>query len=343
MAEPTPRKQYKMRITKRDEERWSKMQSYVLELEAKGYRFIAGVDEAGRGPLAGPVVAAACILPSQEMFLGLNDSKKMTVKRREFLYQEIVERALAYSIIPVSSTVIDLINIRNATLQAMTEAVNNLCPTPDIVLTDAMVLKGLAFPIQALTKGDARVNSIAAASVLAKVSRDRLMAEYDKLYPGYGFAKHKGYGTKQHYESLEKLGASPIHRLSFLRPEHKGQSYSSDLGLKYEKAVAAHLSGQGYSIIARRYSIPNLGEIDLICSKDDKIYFVEVKARANSSKEYGGVAEAITGHKIKRLRSTAEIFLERYALTDRTAIMIAALVSCDGQGEVERIKYCPID
>lgn len=345
MTDSTLGKSYKMRITEQDKLRWIEMQKYMDQLAQQGYQNIAGVDEAGRGPLAGPVVAAACILPADRKLPGLNDSKKMTIKRREAMFEEILTYAIAYSIVPVAAHTIDLINIRNATIQAMSDAVRGLGVKPDIVLTDAMALPGFKIPIQPLVQGDAKVNCIAAASILAKVSRDRLMVEYSRHYPQYGFEAHKGYGTRQHYNALDKFGSSPIHRLSFLKPEHKGQLSTAirNIGESCERQVAIHLSGQGYAIIASRYSVPNVGEIDLICRKDDKIYFVEVKARSSSSAEYGGVAAAITKQKRSRIFRTAEIFLSDNGLQDKIAIILAALVDLNDKQEVEHITYLPIN
>lgn len=345
MSEITTGNPYKIRITERDKLRWAEMQEYLMQLAQQGYLRIAGVDEAGRGPLAGPVVAAACILPANKEFPGLNDSKKMTVKRREAMFEEILTYATAYSIVPVSAHTIDLINIRNATIQAMSDAVRGLGVRPDIILTDAMALPGFKIPVQPLVQGDAKVNCIAAASILAKVSRDHLMVEYSRHYPQYGFETHKGYGTQQHYHALEKLGVSPIHRLSFLKPKHKRQqsAFVNDIGERCERQVAIHLSGQGYSIVASRYSVPKVGEIDLICRKDDKIYFIEVKARSSSSNEYGGTPAAITKLKRDRILRTAEIYLSNNRLQDKTAVILAALVDLNDKQEVAHITYLPID
>ncbi|HHU07143.1 MAG TPA: ribonuclease HII [Clostridiaceae bacterium] len=334
---------YKMRINDSDRERWQEMQSYTDELVSQGYQAIAGVDEAGRGPLAGPVVAAACILPPDREFPGLNDSKKMTLKRRETLYQNIIESAIAYSIIPVSAEIIDLINIRNATLQGMAAAVRNLKHEPDLVLTDAMALQGFTIPVQAIVKGDSKVNCIAAASVLAKVSRDRLMGEYDISFPNYGFAQHKGYGTKAHYQALEALGPCPIHRQSFLKTKlgEACNARAGELGEKCEREVAHHLAKQGFAIIGHRFKIHNVGEIDLVCLRDDMVYFVEVKARSDSS-NYGGLAATITAEKIRHIRATAAIFLRDNKMSDKTAVLLAALVSLNNNQEVEHIKYLPI-
>lgn len=179
-------------------------------------RFIAGVDEVGRGPLAGPVVAAAVILPRDFDLLGVNDSKKLSEKRREELFDQIMENAVAVHIGLRDQQVIDDVNILNATKQAMEDAVLGLDPRPDIVLIDALELENIAIPQMGIVKGDSKSISIAAASIIAKVTRDRMMTEYAAVYPGYAFEKNKGYGTKAHYEGLDRQGACPIHRQSFL-------------------------------------------------------------------------------------------------------------------------------
>lgn len=183
----------------------------------EGYSLICGVDEAGRGPLAGPVCAAAVILPRDLEIEGLNDSKKLTEKRREALYDIIVEKAVAYGIAFASEKEIDEINILQATFLAMQRAVERLSVCPDMVLVDGNREPELNLPVKTIVKGDSLSANIAAASILAKVTRDRLMLEQDKIYPEYGFALHKGYGTKAHYAALREHGACPIHRQTFLR------------------------------------------------------------------------------------------------------------------------------
>lgn len=183
----------------------------------KGYSVICGTDEAGRGPLCGPVVAAACILPEGLIIPELNDSKKLSEKKREELYDIIIENAVSYAIEQVDNTLIDEINILNAAQLAMRRSVSRLTPTPTLALVDGNVARD--FPCDAVTvvKGDSKSPSIAAASILAKVTRDRLCLEHDKLYPHYGIAKHKGYPTAEHMEAVRKYGPSPIHRLTFLK------------------------------------------------------------------------------------------------------------------------------
>ncbi len=192
------------------------MKEYERQYAGKG--FICGVDEAGRGPLAGPVVAAAVILPEDETFIYLNDSKKVTEKRREALYEQIVSKAVSYGIGIVSHDIIDEINILQATYRAMRSAVENMDIRPDVCLVDAVTIPDLGDIEQVpIIKGDAKSVSIAAASVLAKVTRDRMMAEMGERYPQYGFEKHKGYGTKAHMEAIREFGPCPEHRRTFIK------------------------------------------------------------------------------------------------------------------------------
>ena len=193
---------------------------YEKEAREQGYCRIAGTDEAGRGPLAGPVCAAAVILPFGVEIPGLTDSKKLTEKKREALFPIIQEKALAYAIEFAWVEEIEEYNILHASQNAMRRAVETLNPAADFVLVDGNRSDGFPVPDRTIVKGDALSLSIAAASVLAKVSRDRLMMEYAKAYPGYGFEVHKGYPTKAHYEALRTLGPCEIHRPSFLRKKH---------------------------------------------------------------------------------------------------------------------------
>lgn len=191
------------------------MKIYEKKYEDSG--LICGIDEAGRGPLAGPVVAGAVILPKDCEILYLNDSKKLSPAKREVLYDEIMEKALAVGVGMASPARIDQINILQATYEAMRTAVAKLDITPDILLNDAVTIPGIGIRQVPIIKGDAKSVSIAAASIIAKVTRDRLMAEYDRILPGYGFARHKGYGSKDHIEAIRQLGPSPIHRKSFIK------------------------------------------------------------------------------------------------------------------------------
>ena len=191
------------------------MYAYEHEAWKEGYEIVAGVDEAGRGPLAGPVSVAAVILPHDLCLPKLNDSKKLSAKVREELFDEIQEKAIAVGTALIDAQTIDRVNIYQATINGMYEAIFSLRPEPKKVLIDAVPLENLPMPSESIIKGDAKSASIAAASIIAKVTRDRLMDEYDKIYPQYGFAQHKGYGTAQHIEALKKYGPCPIHRRSF--------------------------------------------------------------------------------------------------------------------------------
>ncbi len=206
-------------VRRRDEATEAARLAEMLEFDrsrlASG--MIAGVDEAGRGPLAGPVTAAAVVLPEDAVIDGLNDSKKLSEKRREELFDVIRDKALAYAVYSVDEKRIDEINILQATFEAMRGAVGALDVIPDLVLVDGNRSPGLELPCETVVKGDSKSMSIAAASILAKVTRDRYMRRIAEIYPGYGFEKHKGYGTKAHYEAIERLGICDIHRRTFLK------------------------------------------------------------------------------------------------------------------------------
>lgn len=195
------------------------MLDYSLEnqLHEEGFSVVCGIDEAGRGPLCGPVFAAACILPDGLVLEGLNDSKKLTPKKRDKLFDLICENAIAYCIASASIEEIDELNILEADLLAMRRAIDGLAVKADFALIDGNIARGFQIPAKAVIGGDAKSPSIAAASILAKVARDRDCITLDEQYPQYGIAKHKGYGTKQHMEALRTYGPSPIHRKQFIR------------------------------------------------------------------------------------------------------------------------------
>lgn len=200
-----------------ERERVAALYKFERECAAEGFAVVAGVDEAGRGPLAGPVSVAAVILPPELFLPKINDSKKISAKVRDELFELISAKAVGIGHTFVDAETIDRVNIRRATEIGMAEAIAKLSPQPQKVLIDAMTLKELRLPQKAIIKGDALSASIAAASIIAKVKRDRLMDEYDKKYPGYGFARHKGYGTQEHIAAIKKYGICPIHRRSFAR------------------------------------------------------------------------------------------------------------------------------
>ncbi len=208
---------FKKQEEKENQERIRLEQMRIYENEYKDYAYICGIDEAGRGPLAGPVVAGAVILPQNCEILYLNDSKKLSAKKRDELYDEIMEKAIAVGVGMASPARIDEINILQATYEAMRIAISDLNKSPDLLLNDAVRIPGITIRQVPIIKGDAKSVSIAAASIIAKVTRDRLMMEYDKIMPEYGFARNKGYGSATHIEALKTYGVTPIHRKTFIK------------------------------------------------------------------------------------------------------------------------------
>ena len=199
-------------------ERLTKLKEIEKELNEKGFKNICGIDEAGRGPLAGPVVIAGVIMPQDSMIEGINDSKKVSEKKREKLYDLIIEEAISYSISVIGQDVIDDINILNATKAGVTQVIDGLDVKPDLIVVDALNnINTRGIPYHSIIKGDAKCYNIAAASILAKVTRDRIMRQWDEIYPQYGFTAHKGYGTAKHIAAIKEYGISPIHRKSFTK------------------------------------------------------------------------------------------------------------------------------
>jgi ribonuclease HII len=207
----------RIKYDEKEIQRLHSMTEYERQCYTEGYKLVAGIDEVGRGPLAGPVVAAAVILGEGVVIPGVNDSKKLSEAKREYLYDEIKAKALAIGVGMAEVELIDEINILNATYVAMKRALGALNVQPDYILLDAVTLKDVETPQKGIIKGDSLSLSIAAASIIAKVERDRLISGYDSLYPEYKFSKHKGYGTKEHMDCIRRLGLLPIHRRSFTK------------------------------------------------------------------------------------------------------------------------------
>ncbi len=286
---------------------------YQILLEQDG--LICGIDEAGRGPLAGPVAAGACILPPDHDMLYINDSKKLSEQKREELYEQITKEAVAWSVGIAEPSRIDEINILQATYEAMRQAISQLSPAPAVLINDAVQIPGISIPQVPVVKGDAKCLSVAAASILAKVTRDRLMREYDSLYPVYGFAANKGYGSKEHIAALEKYGPCPIHRRTFIthfalpgetpadlqEPEQSRRS----LGTEMETAAAAYLQEQDVRILEKNFRSRH-GEIDLIGEEKGVLCFVEVKYR--SSCQLGAPEEAVHLQKQETICRTADYY-----------------------------------
>ena len=274
--------------------------------QSLGIDLVCGIDEAGRGPLAGPVYAAAVILPTGVEIDGLNDSKKLTEKKREVLFDVIREKAVAYSIASASVEEIDSLNILQATFLAMRRAVEGLAVRPELCLVDGNRNPDVGIHSRLVVKGDATSACIAAASILAKVSRDRYMLEMAKQYPQYEFEKHKGYGTALHCELIYQHGVSDIHRKSFMGKilARKDQPDRGQIG---EQAVVDELVKRDYEILARNYH-SRYGEIDIIAKQGEHLVFTEVKARNPKAK--GTPAEAVNASKRKKLIQTALIYIQ---------------------------------
>ena len=205
-------------MKEKEEQRLLLLKEKENELRKKGFQYICGIDEAGRGPLAGPVVVASVIMPADSMIEGVNDSKKVSEKKREKIYEQILEEAISYGVAIIGQDEIDEINILNATKKGLTISLQELTKKPDLILVDALNgIDTMGIPYDSVIKGDAKCYSIAAASIIAKVTRDRIMREWDKIYPEYGFEKHKGYGTAAHIAAIREYGLCPIHRRSFTK------------------------------------------------------------------------------------------------------------------------------
>ncbi|MDP2935490.1 MAG: ribonuclease HII [Dehalococcoidia bacterium] len=318
-------------------------------LWARGYRHVAGVDEVGRGPLAGPVVAAAVVLPQAagSFYHLVRDSKTLSAAQRDRLYEEIAGHALAWATAAVPPEEIDRAGIGPATKKAMAEAIGTLCLKPDYVLVDAVKLPTIGLPQKSIIKGDATCLSIAAASILAKVCRDRLMEVADREHPGYGFARHKGYGTAEHLAQLHKLGLSPLHRKSFapvtmVEGGAKAEQRRQILGRLGERIALRHLKGLGYIIRETNYR-SLWGEIDIVAQQGDTLVFVEVRCRTclnggRRESPFGTPEESLTPAKGARLVETAQTYIQTHAdLPDHWRIDLVA-VELTPAGRIRRVE-----
>jgi len=295
-------------------------------LQSQGYRAIAGLDEAGRGAWAGPLMAGAVILPPGSPTLakglaGIRDSKRLTPRRRTHFYERIGQRASALSVGVVSSTLLDGIGVVAATRLAMRRALDNLAIPADYLLIDFVPLSYRDVPHMSIIGGDDLCFSIAAASIVAKVMRDRMMVALDRVFPGYGFAQHKGYGTPQHREALYRLGPCAIHRLSYApmrfmiegqRQGQEGKKMEDErrgVGRLGERMAAQHLERQGYVICEMNYRCA-AGEMDIVALDGECLAFVEVRTRR--SKKFGSPEESITGAKKQKLIEVAQTYLQEH-------------------------------
>lgn len=308
------------------------MLRYEEYYHQQGYPVVCGVDEAGRGPLAGPVCAAAVIFPDGLVLEEVNDSKKLTEKKREKLFDIICEQALAFHIAWASVEEIEQMNILNAAMLAMKRAVEGLSVEPDFVIVDGNKRPPVELPCEAIVKGDALSQSIAAASILAKVSRDRLMLQLAEQYPQYCFEKHKGYGTKLHQEKILEFGPCALHRPSFLKkllhPQPKPKTAARLRGERGEEDALRLLRNKGFKPVARNYRSP-YGEIDLIVQNDAYIVFAEVKARDIHSP--ARPSQAVGTAKQKKILQTAEVFLSEHPTERQPRFDVVEIIYCDGQ------------
>lgn len=301
---------------------------------------LCGVDEAGRGPLAGDLYAAAVILPQDycEALEDLNDSKKLTEKKRDFLYDIIVENCICYSVGIATLAEIEELNVLNATLLAMQRAVDGLSVTPKLVIVDGNRNPRLNVPSHFVIKGDQLSACIAAASIIAKVSRDRYMTKIAKQYPQYQFEKHKGYGTALHYKLLDEFGISDIHRRSFLKKYLNGTPNMNQLtGKRGEDAAVEYLTDHGYKIVDRNVS-SKYGELDIIAQKDGILAFVEVKARKVNS--VITAREAVGKSKQIKLIKTAVAYLrDRHTMLQPRFDVIEVYFDVLNAGLVHEINF----
>lgn len=306
-------------------------QKYEKKLWESGKLSVAGIDEAGRGPLAGPVVSAAVVFDPDALPIdGIDDSKKLTAKKRELLYDKIISEAKAVGIGIVEASEIDRIGILPATYKSMRMAVGRLRLKVDHLLIDGRPLPDKIYPQTAVIKGDSKCYSIAAASIVAKVYRDRLMGEYNTVFPGYGFSKHKGYGTKQHLAAIEKLQPCPIHRKTFKKvKEHivnlEEVNNTRKLGKYGEDIAAYYLYKKGFKILERNFRIGSYGEIDIIAEKGSNLCFVEVKTQRHQV--FGPPESWIDEHKMRQIGMIAEGYLSQNPEIDKNCRFDAVVIS----------------
>lgn len=295
--------------------RMQTMLQYERAAYEKGYHSIAGIDEVGRGPLAGPVVAAAVILPENHTILGVDDSKKLSAQKRESLAEQIKAEAIAWAVGIVSHTRIDEINILQATYEAMRQAISQLAIQPDYILADAVHIPQLAIPQEGIVKGDAKSMSIAAASIIAKVTRDAMMEELAEQYPEYDFASNKGYGSQKHIAGIAAHGLCPIHRRSFVKKimEQIEQENTSQKGNLSEALAVRQMQKLGYTILAQNYRTAQ-GEIDIIAKQGDTLVFTEVKERSQAY--FGTPAEAVDRRKQQKIIAAARQYLAENKMED---------------------------
>jgi|GEM_PF-78992 len=292
------------------------MTNHYFQFDSK-YRenkhILLGIDEAGRGPLAGPVVAAGVILPPNWNHSDIKDSKKLSETKRNELFEVIQKNALKIIIEISWEDEIDKLNILGATIECFKRIIGKIYPKPEIILIDGNPVPINHYDIQYIKKGDSKSLSIASASIIAKVTRDRIMSQFDLVFPDYGFRNHKGYGTKKHFEAIKKIGSLSIHRKSF-KPVNQylisvGKLNNRDLGILGEKCAGVSIIKLGYKIIEMNYLVPKIGEIDIIHMENDELVFSEVKTIYNPL-EFDNPASRITQKKAEKLMAVSRMYLD---------------------------------
>jgi len=315
---------------------------YEQKYWESGKKYLAGIDEAGRGPLAGPVVSSAVILPQDIELPGVKDSKKVSEKKREVLYDDIQDKALCVGVGWADVTEIDEKNILQATYQSMRQAVGNLSINPEILLVDGRKADIKHFQQESIIDGDEKSLSIAAASIIAKVTRDRMMRQFDIVFPEYGFAKHKGYGTKQHIEAIQKSKATPIHRKSFNPVSHHlpNMAYLQRnrlLGKLGEQLVACKLIWKHHEIIEMNYNVPKVGELDIISRNNGDLVFTEVKTQT-AGHGWGDPRSQITEKKRDRIMNAVQHYMDTNELDCDFRFDVAEVVIGKGKPQIKLIK-----
>ncbi len=309
---------------------------------SKGIELIAGIDEAGRGPLAGPVVAAAVILPKNVELPQVTDSKKISEKKRDILFGEICNSAISIGIGIVHENEIDEINILQATYKAMRMAIGSLSKKPDILLVDGLKADIPHFEQENIIKGDNKSLSIAAASIIAKVTRDRMMRNYGIIFPKFNFSGHKGYASKGHIEEIEHNLATPIHRKSFKPIKHFLPTMRTivdkqNLGKLGEQLVACKYVKNNYRILNMNYAVPQIGEIDIIAEDEESIVFIEVKTQLKG-RGWGEPKSRIDDNKCKRFSNTIQNFMNEFDINKELRIDVAEVIIGGGKPQINIIE-----
>ena len=318
------------------------MLQYEKRYWQSGKKYLAGIDEAGRGPLAGPVAAAAVILPQNVDLPEVTDSKKISEKKRERLFDEIYKTALSIGVGVVHEEVIDNKNILQATYQAMRHSLGQLSINPEVILVDGNKADIKHYKQESIIDGDQKSLSIAAASIIAKVTRDRMMRQFDIVFPEYGFAKHKGYGTKQHIEAIQKSKATPIHRKSFNPVSHHlpNMAYLQRnrlLGKLGEQLAACKMVRIGYEMVEMNYNVPKVGELDIISKDSDMLVFTEVKTQ-KAGHGWGAPRSQIDEKKRDRIMNAVQHYMDTNELDCDFRFDVAEVVIGKGKPKINIIE-----